>query len=155
MFDVTTPNDLFFHACRTMEHFENRRTKKISDLFFLIMALNHLREWIAPGYKKDENGMWPLPLNPQQKFFLSIWDLPEFRTINGICNGTKHFISKHKATSAEYGLNFDDWDNIDDIQNFDNGPPKAFKVDDIDIEPVLRKIIEFYSTNWFEKSQTT
>ncbi len=125
----------------------------VSELLFLIMSLNHLREWIAPGYKKNKDGNWPTPHNLQEQFFLTIWDLPEFKTINKLCNGTKHFISNQQLTSTVYGVNFDDWDSFDDVQNFDNGPPQIFKVDGINVETVLLKVLEFYSKNWFEKSQ--
>lgn len=151
MFDVDTAENLFFHICRTMKRFSCRRVKNVSELLFLVMALNHLREWIAPGYKRDDKGNWPTPKNQEAQFFQDIWCLPEFKIINKLCNGTKHYISIPQTTNVEYGLNIDEWESVDDVQNFDNGPPHQFEVDGVNVETVMSKVLEYYSQNWFNK----
>lgn len=50
MFDLNTAEDLFFYIQDSMKKYLANKHKNVSDVFFLIMALNHLREWIAPGY---------------------------------------------------------------------------------------------------------
>jgi hypothetical protein len=114
------------------------------------MGLNHLREWIAPGYK-DIYKETPA-VSKEQKFFLKIYDeLPEFKIINASCNGIKHLKSSQN-TNAEYGLKIDDWGLIGDVKSFDDGSPSKFTVDGVDIEITLKKVIDFYSKEWFDKN---
>jgi len=150
MFEIDTAEDLFFYICRTMKKFSGRRVKRVSEFLFLVMTLNHLREWIAPGYQRKGKG-WPEPKNQEEQLFRDIWNMPEFQIINGLCNGIKHYKSIPQTTSTEFGLTIDEWESIDDVQDFDNGPPQRFEVDGVDVETIMTKVVEFYSKNWFNK----
>ncbi|MBT4668620.1 MAG: hypothetical protein HOC17_03680 [Candidatus Ruthia sp.] len=149
MFDLKA-EDLFFHVKQAMGKYQESKSKSIEQLFFIIMGLNHLREWIAPGYKYDRES--PSPVTKEHKFFVKIYnELPEFKTINASCNGIKHLESSQN-TDAKYGLKIDDWGLFDDVQSFDDGPPSKFTVDGVDIEIILKKVIDFYSKEWFDKN---
>lgn len=152
MFDINTAEDLFFHIREALKSFSGNRGKNVRELLFLVMALNHLREWIAPGYKRDHKGVWPITNGKNEEFFLDIWKLPEFKTINKLCNGTKHCIVKNpKTTDVEYGLPIDEWSDIDGVQDFDSGQPQRFEVDGVNVETVMKTVQEYYSKNWFDK----
>jgi len=150
MFDINTADDLYFHVCKTMESFSQNNAKKVSDLFFLLMALNHLREWIAPRYCK-RNNKWPEPKNNAELFSRNIYDIPEFDTLRKLCNGTKHLRKNTPKTSASYGLSIDEWNNINDVKSFDNGPPSQFEVNGKDVEELISTVLNYYSENWFNK----
>jgi hypothetical protein len=139
--------DLFFYIQVSMKKYKNSKAKNIEQLFFIIMSLNHIREWIAPGYKHTYK-----PINVEQEFYNDIYELQEFKTIQDLCNGIKH-LGSSKNTEAQYGLKIDDWDAMfDDVKSFDDGPPSKFTVDGMDIENVLDKVIDFYSREWFDKN---
>lgn len=144
MFGLNSPDDFFFYIKRTVEHQAHSKEKRVNELFFIIMGLNHLREWIAPSYDYRSPAQ-----TPEQQFFNEIWELSEFKKINKLCNGTKH-LSIAPPTEAKYGLNIDDWYSIDDVLDFDNGPPKQFLVDETDIEDIINAVVEFYYENWFK-----
>ena len=62
-----------------------------TDFLLLIFILNHLREQIVDGEKFcDINKIAPNDRSKEQLLFCDIWDLPEFKIINEICNGAKH-----------------------------------------------------------------
>ncbi len=149
MFDLKA-EDLFFHIKQAMGKYQESKSKSIEQLFFIIMSLNHLREWIAPGYK-DIYEKTPATTK-EQKFFLKIWhELPAFKIINASCNGIKHLKSSQN-TDAKYDLEMNDWDSVDGVKSFDDGPPSKFTVDGVDIEITLKKVINFYSKEWFDKN---
>lgn len=115
------------------------------------MALNHLREWIAPRYKK-RGGSWPPADTPEKQFSQNIYDnCPEFDTIRKLCNKSKH-INRDPRTDSENGLPIDDWKDIDSVKDFDKGPAKNYSVDGGNVIGIMKKVIDFYKTEWFEKS---
>jgi hypothetical protein len=152
IFDIKTSKDLFFHINRTMKDYCDENEKDAIKLLFLIMALNHLREWIAPGYKKDRGGNWPLADTPEKQFSKNIYDnCPEFDTIRKLCNKSKH-INLDPRTGSMHTLTIDDWTGkIDDIADFDNGPATDYFVDGGNVIDIINTVINFYKTEWFEK----
>lgn len=145
MFDVSTPKDFFFHIERAIENYESSNHKQVGSLFFIVMGLNHLREWIAPGYNHENSAT-----KPEEHFYNNIFEeCDDFKIIKDICNGVKHFKTK-KLTSVEYGL-FDDIKNLDDIQMFDAGPPIAFCIDNRNVEDIMKTVSKYYTEQWFKK----
>ena len=64
IFDLNTPQEFFNSICRILNRYKSSHAKDIEDLLYVLMGLNHLREWIAPHYDK----MKP-PKNPAEDFF--------------------------------------------------------------------------------------
>ena len=73
-----------------VEYYDNPTNR---HFLFIVFALNHLREWIAEAdaktikEKQKSGGL----LSPGEQFFLSLWEMEEFRTINALCNRSKHY----------------------------------------------------------------
>ncbi len=153
IFDINSAEGLFFLINRTMERYSGEQEKDVTELLFLIMALNHLREWIAPEYGRGQHGNWPIPRNSGDQFFLDIYNkCPKFRTINKLCNRTKHLKSITQNTDSEHGLPINEWkEKIDDILNFDKGPAINYFVDGDNIIDIINTVIDFYKIEWFEK----
>ena len=155
IFDINSEKILFFLINRTMKRFSGEREKDVTKLLFLIMALNHLREWIAPGYKKV-NGKFPPANTEKEKFFLDIWECSEFRTINKLCNNTKHIDEEQNPqnTYSEHGLTIDELEGeIDDLLDFDKGPAINYFVDGENVIDIINTVIDFYKIEWFEKNE--
>ena len=146
MFDVQTPEEYFFHIQQSITNYQKSKNKSIERLFFILNGLNHLREWIAPNYKPK----YPAQ-NKGEDFFNLIWKFEQFKTINELCNGTKHFDCAPANTKGIYGLPIDEWDSVDDVQNFDEGPPIAFTLNGIDVLIYIREVLDFYEHEWFSK----
>lgn len=124
--------------------------KTVSDVFFVVFGLNHLREWIVPGYKYTKKKPSP-PKTHEENFYVHIFCAsPEYKTIKEVCNGLKH-VRTSSSTSAQHGLLIDEWPDTDGVSEFDKGQPSGFSIDGSDIVPVLGKVIEFYRT-WFNGS---
>lgn len=148
MFNLNTSSDYFFYIDNAINSYKSKTNKSIQELFFIINGLNHLREWIAPDYNYENK-----PQNNNEIFFNNIWSLNEFRTINQLCNGTKHLKNTKLKTSAEFGLPLSKWDNVDSVLNFDDGPPSAFYVDSRDIIEIILVVHKYYKSEWFDKLQ--
>lgn len=93
-----------------------------------------------------------MPKNEKEEFFQLIFKCEQYKTINALCNATKHF-DKKKITIAEvmYESNVDQWDNFDEIQNVDKGQPSAFTIDGVDIIVYIDNVLDFYKEEWFNK----
>jgi len=103
-----------------------------------------LREWIAPGYQPKQAAA-----TPEELFYQSIFHLKEFQVLQALCNRSKH-MSSVGVMGALYGANIDVWPEIDSITDFDRGPPIAYSVDERDVEDVIRVVIKFYESHWFQ-----
>ena len=156
IFDINSEKGLFFLINRTIKRFTDELEKDVTELLFLLMALNHLREWIAPGYGRDQDGNWPDPDNDGEQFFLDIYnECPEFKIINKLCNRTKHPEKIPQITHSEHGLTIDEWKGkIDDLLDFDKGPATNYYfVDGRNVIDIINTVIDFYKTEWFEKDE--
>ncbi len=139
-----------------MKGYCEKEVKDPAELLFLIMALNHLREWIAPEYKKI-NKKWPKPKDDAELFILDIYyNCDEFLIINTLCNHSKHFMTSQNPldtdtnTDSEHLLKFNDYPDVDSIPNFDKAVTDYF-VDDRNIIDIINTVIGFYNTEWFER----
>jgi hypothetical protein len=152
IFDINNAKGLFFLINRTMKDYCSKKEKDAVKLLFLIMALNHLREWIEPGYNKKD-GKWPVANTLKKQFSKKVYMLPEFGTIRKLSNNTKHIISKPPNTDSEHGLPIDEWDDFDSVASFDNGPAIHYLVDGVNVINILDTVINFYKTEWFDKNK--
>jgi hypothetical protein len=142
MFDVS-PEEFFCTIVYTFTRFRSARAKERSDLFYLIMGLNHLREWIAPGYTHTK------PAKTQaEAFYNDVYACPEWKILNALCNGAKH-AGEDVATHVKYDLPISEWPSISGVVRFSKGPPSAFYCGSRNIEEVFDVVITFYQAKWF------
>lgn len=145
MFDINSPDAFFRAIVRNAKQLRDEPAKETDRLLFVIFGLNHLREWIAPGYDFRKP-----PSNKGERFYQSIFSDPSFKQINQICNHTKH-LSPIGVQRTSYGLNIDDWPDFDAVESVDDGPPSGYEVDGKDVLETVFEVIEFYQRNWFDQ----
>jgi hypothetical protein len=151
IFDINTPLEFFNSIKRIFERYKSRQAKDIEDLLYVIMGLNHLREWIAHGYDQKH-----LPNNDRKVFCLTILNNTSYKIIKSLCEKTKHVIKKiSQKTSAQYGVMFDDWPDVDAVRDFDLGPASDYFVDGKNIIKIIDEIVGFYENNWFNLLKKT
>jgi hypothetical protein len=148
VFDINSPEAFFRTIKRNANTLRGQLAKESDRLLFVIFGLNHLREWIAPGYRRTGS-----PTNENEQFFESIWSEPSFRLINGLCNHTKH-LAPIGPEHTGYGLNFDDRPDNDAVESFDAGPPTSYEIDGKDVLEAVEEVIEFYQQQWFDRHGT-
>jgi hypothetical protein len=147
-FDIESAEQFFILLKATHSKFIRSKGKATKDLMFLVMGLTHLREWIAPGYRHDEKEA----TSAEELFHNAIYlELNEFKILQGLCNRSKHMKASSFAMAPSYGAKLDDWPELDSIMSMERGPPTAYFVDGMDIDDVLRAVIEFYESRWFSK----
>ena len=146
IFDISTPLDFFSSIEQSFKKYKTEKTKSIELLLYVIMGLNHLREWIAPGYNYEDP-----PANDAEEFYRLIYSESSYKTINALCNRTKHLNTRDINTSSSYGIPFDKWSNFDSVRNIDKGPVTNYFVDDINITEIINDVIDFYKKEWFKK----
>jgi hypothetical protein len=156
IFHLTSASHLLYCLEAALKRYMSSKPKRIEDAFFLIMGANHLREWIAPGYRPtfDHDRPSPLPNTEAEKFYVRIFDNADFKIVRGLCNRAKHLSVKCKATDYTSGLTIDEWDLIDDVVDFDEGPPTGFFVDETEVSDILLRLLDEYRRDWFERELT-
>ncbi len=146
-FDIHSPKDLF-DLLKTIAHsYSSSRAKRTEDLLLLVFGLTHLREWIAPGYDPKHE-----PTTPEERFHQSIFDLEEFKILQGLCNRSKHMNASSAVMGTLYESKIDDWPDVDSVKNFDQGVPTEFSVDNRDVRDVIDSVIKFYEIRWFQSN---
>lgn len=154
IFDIDSPEDFFYSINNAWANYKKGKQKSVEILLYVIMGLNHLREWIAPGYNpkcKSGKKSRKIPSTDAENFSKAIYDYDSFKIIRGLCNRTKHLKQMKAKTSSEKNVPFDDWSDIDAIRNWDKGPASAYSVDGIDVINIIDKVIDFYQIEWFKK----
>lgn len=145
IFDIKSSEEFFSSVLRIYDRYQRSNEKDIEDLLYVLMGLNHLREWIAPRYKPKTQ-----PSKPEEAFSKEIYSLPSFTIIRSLCNRTKH-MTKVIATASSHDIPFDDWTDIDAVRNFDLGPASKYLVNERDVIEILDDVIAFYKAKWFER----
>lgn len=145
-FDLSSPSIFFDALKKAAGDLKASKFKSTEKLMFILMGLNHLREWIAPGYDHRLEAQ-----TPGEHFFNEIYRLDEFRIVNGLCNHSKHLgVSQGPLSHIQCNsISIDEWPDIDSVANIDLGPPTVYFVGDRDVEDVIRCVIEHYEKNWF------
>jgi len=156
IFDIYSSEELFYSINIVWKKYKRDKQKSVETLLYVIMGLNHLREWIAPHYKPQKNKCgilcWKTPANDAERFSKTIYENASFETIRRLCNKTKHLGKKRKVTtSSDHDVPFDEWSDIDAVRNWDKAPASAYFVDGINIIHIVDKVINFYQTKWFDK----
>jgi hypothetical protein len=162
IFHLTSASDFFYCLHVALDRYQRSRSKRIEDTFFLVMGANHLREWIAPGYRpefdKKTGEPSPAPLTEAEKFYIEVFDDPDFKIVRGLCNRAKHLTKECSVTSYSNSSNLmiDDLDcMIDDVLNWDEGPPTGFYVEGEEVGEILHRLLNTYRHAWFEHRRST
>ncbi len=152
-------NELDFFGLRSSKDLYKEIRKNFIDFYsapddtrflLLIFTLNHLREWIAESNweKIKEKRRRNESLTDGEKFFEDIWEMPEFRVINSLCNRGKHYITKsqHNKTNT--------------VQGFSAGLGRCgdslgqlyYLIDGVDVRDILSKVVLKYDS-WFNEKK--
>ncbi|HBF39190.1 MAG TPA: hypothetical protein DDW50_17955 [Firmicutes bacterium] len=134
------------------------KEKSAGQLLYIIMGLNHLREWISEGYthynrKKGITEDNRPPQKSSEYFYEIIWNQESFRIINELCNFSKHHEEGKKflvrETESIHIKNVDEWEKVSDALNFGDGPVKQYLVNGKDIIEILEEVLKYYQKEWF------
>ena len=59
VFDFGDAKAFFDSIVRVYNQYKRGFAKSTEDVLFVIMGLNHLREWISPAFNPDRSRKWP------------------------------------------------------------------------------------------------
>jgi hypothetical protein len=121
--------------------------KRTEDIIAIIMIVNHLREWISPGFGPDSSKNWPVAKTPADDVSRKVYEHPMFSTIRKLCNGTKH-AKKVPVTATAYETDVYKWSNVYDVKDVYKGSPCRHLVDCRPVETFIEPIMELYRA-WF------
>ncbi|SDG53909.1 hypothetical protein SAMN05216571_11840 [Onishia taeanensis] len=144
-FDLKSPRALFLLLKQVEKRFGEKKNKRVEDLLLLVFGFTHLREWIAPGYSPKKK-----PHTPEEQFYCEIFEFPEFKILQQLCNQSKHMATSSSVRGAIHGSTLDEWEDLDSVQSMDCGPVLAYFIDGKNIEDVISAVRHFYERNWFE-----
>ena len=144
LFDIQSAKSFFDSIVNVRKKYSSGNTKNIEQLLYIIMGLNHLREWIAPGYKHKNS-----PTKPEHHFFKKIYENQEFKKIKSICNRTKHLSESPYQTTVQHSDKLADWDNLSAAKTLGSGVPIDYYVEGRNVLDSIDEVIDFYNSNWF------
>lgn len=146
VFDIGDSRMFFESIKRRYRAYLVGKVRLTEDLLYVVMGLNHLREWIAPQFKARRDGTWPACKTVNQQFSKSVYELPEFTVLRHLANATKH--ARDISTEYSGGAFFDGWPDVDRVADFDKGPPTAHLIDGRLVNEVIEHVIKQYE-DWF------
>jgi hypothetical protein len=147
IFDIEKAEDLFGVLENEFRSYCGHSAKSAEDILLILMLTNHLREWIAPGYKRKKD-RWPAPKTPEQTFSKDIFEHPNFAIIRDLCNGTKHAIKKDLGTTTKYEENMHAWSDLHKVRDMHKGQAISYLVDGEPIERIIEPVVAKYR-EWF------
>ena len=150
IFGIQSPAHLFSEVDTALSEFQTPKGTTFRNLFFLLSALNHLREWIAPEYRHTSTAN-----TPNEVFFNSIHDsCPEWRLVNSLCNGLKHFDPIAHSTSDNASPLLGHFASMSSVTSLEHGHPQKFTVEGRDAIEILEAVRHYYAKSWFEKQSS-
>ncbi len=144
LFELRGPGDLFREVQSAAMDYDKQPNSRL--LLFMLLSLNHLREWIAGASLEElkprrKSGV----LLPNEELYYELWAMKEFRVINSLCNRSKHHdIRGGVQTSITQGMtcNSPCSDSLGQIY---------YRIDGLDSRkiflPVIRKYFEWFHHN--------
>lgn len=146
-FDIRDDSAFFTIIVNTLDSYRATKTKRPADLLLLVLGLAHLREWVAPGYKRGS-----IPSNRAEHFVALLCEDPNYQTIWLLANHVKH--QRRQTLPATQVTSFietiDERDiPIDSWLDFDKGPASAYQYGDRDLEKVFEAVVSLYRDRWF------
>lgn len=147
LFEIRDATAFFAIIAETLHEFRSTNAKKPAQLLLLILGLAHLREWIAPGFKRGAQ-----PANRSERFVEHLWANSDYQTISRLANHAKH---QRRAALPEVQTTYhvkliDDRDTpIDSWLDFDKGPASSNEYGERDLEDMFSALVNFYEREWF------
>lgn len=146
-FGIQSPSHLLSEIETALAELRTLRGTTFRNVFFVLSGLNHLREWIAPGYKHKKPAK-----TAAERFSNLIHDTcPEWTIVNSLCNGLKHFDRMNHVTSDNASQRLADLHSLSGVTSLAHGHPQKFTVDGQDILEIFDATRKFYVENWFAK----
>lgn len=137
-----TYKELFELICQKYNEVKEKSSMKLEEAYFLIFSLNHLREWIYPGYRPSN-----MPKNDEEKKFQIIYESSDFQIINDLANHTKHLKNIQSGSIRRYQM-IDDWPSLDDVGLISIGHVE-YKVEGKELVEVIKNVIHVYNQTYF------
>lgn len=142
VFDIGDGQQFFDSIERCYTFYRSQEIKSTEALLYIIMGLNHLREWIAPGYDTST-----APRTEEERFSRMVYDDPDHVVIRMLCNATKH-ATRQVNTGTDHEGNVLAWPDFLGVADFFKGPPVAHFLDGHQIEVHIEPVLALYRS-WF------
>jgi hypothetical protein len=84
-----------------------------------------------------------------------IYDLEEFRIVQGLCNHSKHMERVPSMAALHQPTSVDEWPENDAVRDFDAGPPTHYFVEGRDVLDIAGVALRYYEFEWFNKQSPT
>lgn len=146
-FDIRDDLAFFTIVSNTLNSFLATKTKKPEDLLLLVLGLAHLREWIAPNYKRGA-----APRNSAERFAAMLYENHNYQTVLLLANHAKHQRrgALPEIQSTSFVETIDERDTpIDSWLDFDKGPASSYQYGQRNLEDVFKAVALLYREQWF------
>lgn len=146
-FDIRDDSDFFTIVTNTLKSFQETNTKRADQLLLLVLGLAHLREWIAPGYKRGAT-----PKTAGQRFAAMLFENPNYQTVLLLANHAKHQRRQAlpETQTTSFVETFDERDTpIDSWLDFDQGPASSYQYGQHNLVDVFKAVASLYDQHWF------
>jgi hypothetical protein len=145
-FDLDSSGELFEALERANERYAASRLRTTEQVFFLILGLTHLREWIRAEARRESAGIKARG----ERLYSDIFYLTEFGAILALTNHAKH---QDKPSALLQRVVFevplvDDWTDFDS-GGADDPPPVTYHLNGRELGEYFPVILEFYRVRWF------
>ncbi len=147
IFEIRDDHAFFAVVANTLTTYRSSNAKAPEQLLLLILGLAHLREWIAPEYRRGA-----IPKTCAERFVESLFEYPDYQTILLLANHAKHQRrqSLPDTQTTRHVEMFDDRDiPIDSWLDFDLGPASAHLYGERDLLEIFESVAAFYREHWF------
>lgn len=134
-----------------LDRYKRATHKDAEKLLYVVMGLNHLREWIAPLYDPKTMN----PSTPQEIFYEGIFGYSGFKILKSICELSKHQNARSSITTAVgYSeLPQCDWRSFAEVKKLRDGYPSHHFINQNDAADVCLEVLKYYKDNWFLPNQ--
>lgn len=150
VFDIERPDQFFHSICSRYRKYQQpvqNGGRTTEDIIYVIMGLNHLREWIAP--ESSAKKYRPTCTDQEKQFSSTMYDDPNFTRLRHITNGTKHLKVSNTVTTAVGGTSVDEWPDWDAALDVDAGLPSEHLIDGEPARNVIDPVVAMYQ-EWFD-----
>lgn len=147
-FEIQDDEAFFTVVSNTLASYRSSTEKLPEQLLLLVLGLAHLREWIAPGYKRGS-----APKSNAERFVASLFEYPDYQTVLLLANHAKHQrrMSLPETQSTTCVEMIDDRDSpIGSWMDFDTGPASTHHYGSRDLSDVFENVASFYREHWFK-----
>jgi len=146
-FDIRDDSDFFMIVTNTLKSFLETNTKRADQLLLLVLGLAHLREWIAPAYRRGG-----IPKTAGERFAAMLFENPNYQTVLLLANHAKHQRrdALPETQTTWFVETFDERDTpIDSWLDFDQGPASSYQYGQRNLVDVFKAVASLYEQHWF------